>query len=42
MIHQAEQVVERINDEQQRLVVIDRERLIDGSLELYGVALHIG
>src|ERR1700733_6968612 len=40
LIHQAEQMVERIHDEQQRLVVIDLETLIDGPFELDRIALY--
>ena len=34
LIHQAEQVIERIDDEQQRLVVVDLKALINGPFQL--------
>lgn len=41
LIHQAEQVVERIHNEQQRLVMIDLESLIDRPFKLNRIALHL-
>src|SRR5215471_16320094 len=41
-VHQAEEMIERVHDEQQRLVMIDFEGLVDGPLELEGIALNPG
>src|SRR5207245_8662121 len=41
-VHEAKQVIERVDDEQQRLVMMDLERLVDRPLELDRVALHVG
>src|SRR5918994_4883235 len=42
LAHQFEQVIERVDDEQQRLIAIDLEVLVDHPFELHGVALHLG
>src|SRR6266850_3113511 len=41
-VYQTEQVIERIDYEKQRLVMIDLERLIDRPFELNRKALHLG
>src|SRR6476620_532040 len=41
-VDQAEQVIEGIHDEQQRLVVVDLESLVDSPLELDRIALYVG
>ena len=40
LVHQREQVLERIDDEEQRLVVVDLEVLVDDPLDLEREALH--
>src|SRR5688572_8396400 len=39
---QIEEVIERVHDEQQRLVVVDLEVLVDHPLQLDGIPLHLG
>ena len=42
LVHQAEQMIEGIHNEQQRLVVVDLETLVDRPFQLNRVALDLG
>ena len=40
-VHQLEEVLERVHDEQQRLVVVDLGSLVDQPFELRRIPLHL-
>src|SRR4051812_40352396 len=42
LAYQFKQVVERIDDKEQRLIVVDLKVLVDDPLELNGVSLYLG
>src|SRR5690242_13571659 len=42
LTHQIEEMVEGVDDEQKRLIVIDLEVLVDDPLQLDGIALNLG